>query len=452
MRLAVVLTLVALAATATQSAAALDCQTTLGPLQSTVAVHDGRMNVTVTNTGRFTVIKPSWPTPLVTHRTQMRAYIQDGWQHTDLKPRWYLNQLHWVELGEGQVFSTGWLPMPWPEATHFVMDIVHGDYGRDYRRSKSTCTPDDLNEDTTSPTVTITSTAREPVTGPFSVTMTYSEPVTGFELADLIVGNGSPSELHGNDASFMATVTPAASGTVTIDIAAGAAEDSAGNLSAAADQFSITADLTQIERNRPPEAVGAIPPQTLTDGGRPSALPVAAYFSDPDDDPLTYSAASSHEGVVVAGAVRDTVWIAQPAVGSVGPGSAMIEVRAIDPGGLSAVQSFRVRVTAPFTDDPIQPGKTPIRAVHFTELRARIDALRRGVGLAPFGWTDPMLRAGVTPVRLVHLLELRSALIEAYGAAGRAIPLWVDPAPTAATTLIRAAHLTELRAAVVALE
>ena len=35
--------------------------------------------------------------------------------------------------------------------------------------------------------------------------------VTGFELADLVVGNGSASELQGNNASYTATVTPEAS-------------------------------------------------------------------------------------------------------------------------------------------------------------------------------------------------------------------------------------------------
>ena len=113
---------------------------------------------------------------------------------------------------------------------------------------------------------------------------------------------------------------------------------------------------------------------------------------------------------------------------------------------------FRVRVTAPFTDDPIVPGVTPVRAVHFTELRLRIDVLRREVGLAPFNWTDPTLRAGVTPVRRVHLLELRAALAEAYGAAGRPAPRWTDASPAAGTTPIRAVHVTELRAAVLALE
>ena len=72
----------------------------------------------------------------------------------------------------------------------------------------------------------------------------FSEPVTGFELEDLVVGNGSVSELQGNNATYTAAITPEASGAVTVDIAAGAAEDSAGNPSAAANQFSITTDLT----------------------------------------------------------------------------------------------------------------------------------------------------------------------------------------------------------------
>ena len=109
-------------------------------------------------------------------------------------------------------------------------------------------------------------------------------------------------------------------------------------------------------------------------------------------------------------------------------------------------------MAAPFTDDPIQPGVTPVRAVHFTELRVRVDALRAAAGLARFDWTDPVLRAGATPVRLAHLLELREALGAAYAAAGRAAPRWTDPAPTGGATPIRAAHLTELRAAVVGLE
>ena len=103
-----------------------------------------------------------------------------------------------------------------------------------------------ITADTASPTVRITSTASAPVTGPFPVTVTFSEPVTGFELADLVVGNGSASDMQGSEATYMATVTPTASGGVTIDVAAGAAQDIAGNLSEAADQFSITAELMPV--------------------------------------------------------------------------------------------------------------------------------------------------------------------------------------------------------------
>ena len=141
----------------------------------------------------------------------------------------------------------------------------------------------------------------------------------------------------------------------------------------------------------------------------------------------------------------------------VAAGTATVTVTARDPAGASATQSIAVTVQAAggvngFTDDPILPGVTPVRAVHFTELRARIDVLRQEAGLAPFRWTDAILTAGVTPVRLAHLLELREALAAAYVEAGRAAPRWTDAAPAAGTTPIRAAHLTELRAAVVALE
>ena len=103
-----------------------------------------------------------------------------------------------------------------------------------------------MDADTTSPAVAISSDASAPVTGPFSIAIAFSEPVTGFELEDLVVGNGSASELQGNNATYTVTITPAASGTVTVDIAADASQDSAGNPSATADQFSIVADLTPV--------------------------------------------------------------------------------------------------------------------------------------------------------------------------------------------------------------
>ena len=107
---------------------------------------------------------------------------------------------------------------------------------------------------------------------------------------------------------------------------------------------------------------------------------------------------------------------------------------------------------AAFTDDPLVPGVTPVRAAHLLELRARIDALRRRAGLPAFGWTDAKVVPGVTPARAAHLTELRSALGEAYAAAGRPAPGYTDAAVTPGATAMRALQLQELRAAVTALE
>ena len=201
--------------------------------------------------------------------------------------------------------------------------------------------------------------------------------------------------------------------------------------------------------NRPPEAAGALPDVALALPGA-LAVDVSQAFVDPDGDPLTWAVSSSAPDVVTVAAAG-----ARVALTAVGVGSATIRVTATDPGGLSAAQSFTATVAggAPgsFTDDPIRPGVTPVRAVHFMELRTRIDGLRQAAGLAPFDWTDPAPTAG-TPIRLVHLADLRSALAAAYEAAGRAAPRWTDAVPTAGATPIRAAHLMELRAAVTALE
>ena len=202
--------------------------------------------------------------------------------------------------------------------------------------------------------------------------------------------------------------------------------------------------------NRPPAPAGTLPNRTLAPDGT-LTVDVSRVFVDPDGDALTYTVSTSAPRVVAVRAAGVRV-----ALTAVGEGTATIRVTATDPGGLSAIQSFTVTVSTTvsgsFTDDPLQPGVTPVKAVHFTELRMRIDALRSAAGLLWFSWTDPVLRAGVTRVRRVHLLELREALAAAYVAAGRAPPRWTDVSPAARATPIRALHVTELRAAVLALE
>lgn len=96
-----------------------------------------------------------------------------------------------------------------------------------------------------------------------------------------------------------------------------------------------------------------------------------------------------------------------------------------------------------FVDDPLIPGVTPIRAVHITELRARIDGLRQRADLQPFSWTDPVITAGVTLVRALHMQEMRAALAEAAGGLGRPAPSYAES--IAVGGLIKAAHVSELR-------
>ena len=69
-----------------------------------------------------------------------------------------------------------------------------------------------------------------------SVTATFSEPVSGFAVGDITVVNGSAGNFVGSDgdSEFTFDVIPNAVGVVTVDIAAGVAQDSDGNGNTAA--------------------------------------------------------------------------------------------------------------------------------------------------------------------------------------------------------------------------
>ena len=91
--------------------------------------------------------------------------------------------------------------------------------------------------------------------------------------------------------------------------------------------------------NRAPEAVGEIPAQTVS-AGETATVDVSSYFSDPDGDALSYTAASSNAGVAGVSVSGSSV-----AVAALAKGVATVTVTARDPGGLSAVSSFGVTVS-----------------------------------------------------------------------------------------------------------
>ena len=117
----------------------------------------------------------------------------------------------------------------------------------------------------------------------------------------------------------------------------------------------------------------------------------------------------------------------------------------------SLPNAFAYRGALTFTDDPIVPGVTPVKAVHLTELRADIANLRVQYGLAAFTWTDSSIGARASRIKAAHLNELRAALLEVYTTAGQPPPTFTDSPLVAGTTVITAAQFAEIRAATVAL-
>ena len=64
--------------------------------------------------------------------------------------------------------------------------------------------------------------------------MTFSESVTGFDVSDIAVTNGTASNVQGSGSTYTFDVTPTADGDVTVSIPAAAAQDLAGNDNTAA--------------------------------------------------------------------------------------------------------------------------------------------------------------------------------------------------------------------------
>ncbi|MCL4695114.1 MAG: hypothetical protein KJ060_21705 [Candidatus Hydrogenedentes bacterium] len=99
------------------------------------------------------------------------------------------------------------------------------------------------NFDLVRPTVTIASTADNPTNlTPIPVTVTFSEAVTGFVEADVVVTNATIENFDGTGSSYSFDLVPATVGIVEADIAADVAVDGAGNGNEEAQTFSRSFD------------------------------------------------------------------------------------------------------------------------------------------------------------------------------------------------------------------
>ena len=143
------------------------------------------------------------------------------------------------------------------------------------------------------------------------------------------------------------TVTAVAKGSATITVTATDTRGATGTQT-----FSVTVS----NDNNAPIAVGTIPNQLLQFGGSKVTFNALQYFSDPNGDTLAASAASIHRSndaiIDVTGYGNWDIDVVPKAAGT-----ATITLTAKDPGGLSATQSFSVKVNkAPEANGTIPDG------------------------------------------------------------------------------------------------
>ena len=143
------------------------------------------------------------------------------------------------------------------------------------------------------------------------------------------------------------TVTAVAAGSATITVTATDTRGATGTQT-----FSVTVS----NDNNAPVAVGTIPDQLLQFGGSKVTFNALQYFSDPNGDTLAASSASIHRSntaiIDVNGYGNWDIDIVPKAAGT-----STVTLTAKDPGGLSASQSFSVKVNkAPEANGTIPDG------------------------------------------------------------------------------------------------
>ena len=111
--------------------------------------------------------------------------------------------------------------------------------------------------------------------------------------------------------------------------------------------------------NRAPEALGAISPITV-EVGRTESVDVSSNFADPDEEALTFAAASSNEEMATVAVAGSTVTVAAIAKGTV-----TVTVTASDPAGLTAQQTFQATV----------PNRAPVTVGTIGELEVEMDTV-----------------------------------------------------------------------------
>ena len=118
-----------------------------------------------------------------------------------------------------------------------------------------------------------------------------------------------------------------------------------------------------LPQNQAPQTVDYIDVGTLYVGGSSATVDASSYFSDPNDDTLTYSVNNPSPTVATVSISGSTVTVAPVAVGTTGK----IVVTAEDPGGLTATQDFNVTV-----ENAPPPNRAPTAVGSISNVTLRV--------------------------------------------------------------------------------
>ena len=159
-------------------------------------------------------------------------------------------------------------------------------------------------------------------------------------------------------------------------------------------------DVVAADRNDAPTVETALDDRTFALGANAVTLDLADTFDDPDNNTLTYSALSSNPDRAALSRTGSMLTLTPGA-----PGTATVTVRATDPDGLSAVDSFSVSVTLG-TRDYDRDDDDLIEVSNLAQLDAiRYDSNGNGIVDDPSDWpsyfaafTQATLRMGCSSV------------------------------------------------------
>ena len=119
--------------------------------------------------------------------------------------------------------------------------------------------------------------------------------------------------------------------------------------------------VTVLDPNAAPQAVGVIPPQTIRVGDEGLALSLGSYFTDANNDPLTYRAVSADTSILTVEVAEAVVTLTAVVVGET-----TVTVTATDTGGKSATQTIVV-VVLPANKPPEVTGQIPDQALQYND-------------------------------------------------------------------------------------